>query len=77
MGIWKPVVLHITKGISLNYPLVITDKLSDDLKKAKLNIMVEVTNYLSNKVSGVLMVKIPTIDNIMIVKLVDIKAKTT
>lgn len=67
MGIWKPVELHITKGISLNYPLVITDKLSDDLKTAKLSIMVEVTNYLNKKVCGILMVKIPTINNILIV----------
>lgn len=46
MGIWKPVLLHITKGISLNNPLVITSNLTEDYSSADIDILVEFTNNL-------------------------------
>jgi len=40
MGLWKPVFLHITKGISLSHPMVLTTNLAQDYSSADLDIMI-------------------------------------
>lgn len=61
MGLWKPVFLHMTKGISLSHPMVLTTNLAKDYSSADLNIMIQVTNHLPKMVAGTLIIGLPSL----------------
>ena len=61
MGLWKPVYVHITKGISIHYPLIQTVFLAEDYSEADLDIMIEVTNERGYPITGTVVASLPTI----------------
>lgn len=61
MGLWKPVFLHVTKGISMNHPMVVTSNLAENYTSADLDILIEITNHLPKLVAGTLVIAMPTI----------------
>ena len=68
MGLWKPVYVHVTKGISIHYPAVVTSYLAEDYSEADLDVMVEVSNPRNYSISGTILVSLPTISDQVISK---------
>jgi exo-1,4-beta-D-glucosaminidase len=54
MGLWQEVELHTSGPLALRYPHVLTDVDLPSLSKARLTVMVDVTNPTDRAVTGVL-----------------------
>ncbi|MCL5035061.1 MAG: beta galactosidase jelly roll domain-containing protein [Bacteroidetes bacterium] len=54
MGLWRPVELHISGDVSMEYPFVATKVDTATLKKACLTVSTELTNKTDHEVTGTL-----------------------
>lgn len=61
MGLWKPAFLHVTRGISMSHPMVVTSNLAENYSSADLDILIEITNHLPKLVAGSVVVGLPSI----------------
>ncbi len=54
MGLWRPVKIHISGDVSMEYPFVATKVDTATLKKAWLTVSTQLTNNLDRRVAGTL-----------------------
>ncbi len=52
MGLWRPVEIHMSGNVSIQYPFVATKVDTATLKKAELTVSAELTNNTSHEVTG-------------------------